>query len=103
MKSNNKPPMENENVGDVTKPRRVTLDTIPPHGQDAESPLTGGNMRTQQDYVKTDPWTEGFLRKLDYPDEEPADLLHMVTPTKEELETLTRAEPILLTPVMEAQ
>jgi hypothetical protein len=49
-------------------------------------------------YVKADPSTEGFLRKLDYSDEEPADLLHMVTPTKEELETPMRTEATLLTP-----
>jgi hypothetical protein len=41
-------------------------------------------MRTQ-DYVKVEPSTEGFLRKLDYPEDEPADLLYMVTPNKEEL------------------
>jgi hypothetical protein len=66
--------------------------------QDTGSPPTGGDIRTTQDYIKANPSTEGFLRKLDYPDEEPADLLHMVTPTKEELETPMRAEATLLTP-----
>jgi hypothetical protein len=52
----------------------------------------------EQDHVKADPSTEAFLGKLDYPEDEPADLLHMVTPTKEELETPMRSEVTLLTP-----
>ena len=96
-KMTDEPPTQSENVGDRTRLRRVTLDTPPPHVQDAGSPPTGGDIRTQ-DYVKANPSTEVFLRKLDYPDEEPADLLHMVTPTKEELETPMRAGATLLTP-----
>ena len=42
--------------------------------------------------------TTGFLWTLDFSDDEPADLLHMVMPTKEELETPMRSDATLLTP-----
>jgi hypothetical protein len=49
-----------------------------------------------QDHVQADPSTESFLRKLDYPEDEPADLSRMVTPTKDELETPMRSGVTLM-------
>ena len=93
-KMNDEPPTNND---DSIRPCRVTLDTPPYHVQSAGSTSTGENIGIQ-DYAKTDPSTEAFLRKLDYTEDEPADLLHMVTPTKEELESLMRPEATFLTP-----
>jgi uncharacterized coiled-coil protein SlyX len=82
-------------MNDKTPTCHVTLNTPPPHVQSAGSPSTGENMRPQ-DHAQTDPLTESFLRKLDYPEDESADLSHMVTPTKEELETPMRSGATLL-------
>jgi hypothetical protein len=89
------PPTCNE---DSIHPRRVSLDTPPPPHVPSASPTPTGAAIGIQDYAKTDHSTEVFLRKLDYADDEPADLLHMVTPTKEELESPMRPEATFLTP-----
>jgi hypothetical protein len=98
MKINDKPPTQSANIGNEIRQHHVTLDTPPPYMQDAGTPLTGKHTGTQ-DYVNVAPLTGDFLRKLDYPKAtEPADLWHMVTPTKEELETPMQPDGNSLTP-----
>ena len=85
-------PTPADKLGDGNQPCCVSLDASPPHVQGTDSPFTRGDTGRQGKS------TTGFLLTLDFSDDEPANLLHMVTPTKEELETPMRSEATLLTP-----